>query len=144
MMNRRDMLAAGLLGSLAPEGGAEGAELQQEAEALRAGFKTLEDKFNELKSAVDQGLRGNSMNFGNVGQLKSTIEKYAKVSGKFPDWCDVGLGVFYDVYDWHVRNQQQIQITRMADQRLVIQFMFTQLILRWENDGNYVGTPFDR
>lgn len=143
MISRRDVVTAGVLGTLATAGGAEGAVVQ-EAEALRAGFKILEDKLNELKSSVDQGLRGNSMSFGNVGQVKSSIEKYAKVSGKFPDYCDVGLAVFYDIYDWHVRNQQQIQITRIADQRLAIQFMFTQLVLRWENDSNYVGTPFDR
>lgn len=52
--------------------------------------------------------------------------------------------MFHDVYDWHVRQQQQIQITRIAEQRLAIQFMFTQLVLRWENGSNYVGTPFDR
>ena len=84
------------------------------------------------------------MNYGNVGQVKSAIEKYAKTGGKFPEYCEVGLSVFYDVYDWHVRHQQQIQITRIADQRLAIQFMFTQLILRWENVETYVGTPYDR
>ena len=41
---------------------------------------------------------------------------------------EIGVDVFYDVYDWHVRHQQQIQITRIAEQRLAIQFMFTQLI----------------
>jgi len=146
MISRREVVTAGVLGTLATASGAESAEgaVMQEAEALKAGFKLLEDKLNELKNSVDQGLRGNSMAFGNVGQVKTTIEKYAKISGKFPDYCDVGLAVFYDIYDWHVRNQQQIQITRIADQRLAIQFMFTQLVLRWENDGNYVGTPFDR
>ena len=92
---------------------------------------------------VDQGLRGNSMNYGNVGQLRSVIEKYAKVGGKFPEYCDIGLGVFYDVYDWHVRHQQQIQIARVADQRITILFMFTQCLVRWENDLSYVGVPYE-
>jgi hypothetical protein len=146
MISRREVVTAGVLGTLATASTAEGAEgaVVQEAEALRAGFKLLEDKLNELRTSLDQGLRGSSMSFGNVGQVKATIEKYARTSGKFPEYCDVGLGVFYDVYDWHVRHQQQIQITRIADQRLAIQFMFTQLVLRWENDSNYVGTPFDR
>lgn len=84
------------------------------------------------------------MNYGTVGTVKSRIEQYAKTGGKFPDFCEIGLAVFHDVYDWHVRNQQQITITRVVEQRLAIQFMFTQLILRWENDTNYVGAPFDR
>ena len=143
MISRREVVTAGVLGTLASGGTAEAATTQ-EVEALRAGFKAIEDKLEDLQNSIDQGLRGNSMNYGNIGAVKTKIEQYAKTSGKFPEYCDVGLSVFYDVYDWHVRNQQQIQVTRIADQRLALQFMFTQLVLRWENDTNYVGTPFDR
>ena len=142
MISRRDVVTAGVLGTLAT--GAADASQGQSDSQLTASVKSLEDKLNELKAAVEQGLRGNSMNYGNVGQVKSAIEKYAKTSGKFPEYCEVGLSVFYDVYDWHVRHQQQIQITRIAEQRMAIQFMFTQLILRWENAETYVGTPYDR
>ena len=141
MISRREVVTAGVLGTLAS--GSEASQSQSDSQ-LTASVKSLEDKLNELKLAVEQGLRGNSMSYGNVGQVKSAIQKYAKVSGKFPDWCEVGLDVFYDVYDWHVRHQQQIQITRIADQRIAIQFMFTQLILRWENAETYIGTPYDR
>ena len=141
MISRREVVTAGVLGTLAS--GSEASQSQSDSQ-LTASVKSLEDKLNELKLAVEQGLRGNSMSYGNVGQVKSAIQKYAKVSGKFPDWCEVGLEVFYDVYDWHVRHQQQIQITRIADQRMAIQFMFTQLILRWENAETYIGTPYDR
>ena len=143
MISRREVVTAGVLGTLATAGAAEAGQSQSNTQ-LSASVKSLEDKVNELKLSVEQGLRGNSMNYGNVGQVKAVIQKYAKVSGKFPDWCEVGLDVFYDVYDWHVRHQQQIQISRIADQRLAIQFMFTQLILRWENVETYVGTPYDR
>jgi hypothetical protein len=144
MISRREVVTAGVLGTLATAGPAEAAQAAQEVEVLRAGFKLLEDKFTELKASVDQGLRGNSMNFGNMSRVREVIEKYTKASGKFPEYCDIGLGVFYDVYDWHVRNQQQIQIARIADQRMVIQFMFTQLIVRWESESNFVGVPFER
>jgi hypothetical protein len=142
MISRREMVTTGVLGSLATASPASAAEMQQDVQALKEGFKSLGDSVDGLKSAVDQGLRGNSMNYGYVGSVKDKIYRFAKLSGKFPDYCDIGLDVFYDVYDWHVRHQQQIQVTRIADQRLMIVFMFTQLILRWENDGNYVGTPY--
>ena len=141
MISRREVVTAGVLGTLAS--GSEASQSQSDAQ-LTASVKLLESRLNELKLAVEQGLRGNSMNYGNVGQVKSAIEKYAKTGGKFPEYCEVGLSVFYDVYDWHVRHQQQIQITRIGEQRLAIQFMFTQLILRWENVESYVGTPYDR
>ena len=142
MISRREVVTAGMLGTLAA-GPADAGQSQSDSQ-LSANVKALEDRLNELKVTIEQGLRGNSMNFGNVGQVKSAIEKYAKTSGKFPEYCEVGLSVFHDVYDWHVRHQQQIQITRIAEQRLAIQFMFTQLVLRWENVETYVGTPYDR
>lgn len=142
MISRREVVTAGMLGTLATASPNTVAEIQADVQALKEGFKNVEDAIEGLKSSTDQGLRGNSMNFGNVGNLKNAIFKYAKVSGKFPDYCDIGLDVFYDVYDWHIRHNQQIQLARVADQRIMILFMFTQLILRWENDGNYVGTPY--
>jgi hypothetical protein len=143
MISRREVVTAGVLGTLATAGPAEAA-VTQDAQALKDAMKGLEDKVADLRNTLEQSLRGSSMNYGNVGQVKSKLEAYAKNSGKFLDWCEIGLSVFTDVYDWHVRNQQQINITRIAEQRLAIQFMFTQLILRWENDPTYVGTPYDR
>ena len=142
MLNRRDMLAAGLLGSLAPEGGA-GAQDQGEL-ILRDGLKSLDTSLDEFKNSVEGGLRGNSMNAGGVGLVKNELMRYLKQSGKCPEYCDIGTSIFFDVYDWHVRMQQQIQISRMADQRMAIQFMFTQLILRWENAETYVSSAYDR
>jgi len=52
--------------------------------------------------------------------------------------------VFYDVYDWHVRNQQALTIGRTPDNRLTIKFMFTTLMVRLDTDPFYYGTPFDR
>jgi hypothetical protein len=149
MISRREVVTAGVLGTLVNAGTAERSEAQPAPTnpgefILRDGLNKLDTSVDEFKASVDQGLRGNSMNFGNVGQVKTVIQKYMKAGGRFPEYCDIGLDVFYDVYDWHVRHQQQIQITRMADQRMAIQFMFTQLVLRWENDDRFVGTPYDR
>jgi hypothetical protein len=143
MISRREVMTAGVIGTLATANPSAAAEIQAaEVQALKDGFKNIEDALNELKQSADQGLRGNSMNFGNVGNVKGTIEKWTKISARFPEFCDIGLGVFYDVYDWHVRHNQQIQISRNADNRIMIVFMFTQLIVRWENDLNYVGIPY--
>ena len=144
MISRREVVAGGLLGSLTAGTNVSGNESSQETQALREILKDIDETLGDIKTSIDQGLRGNSMTFGNVGQLRSVIEKYSRAAGKFPDYCEVGLGVFYDVYDWHVRQQQQVQITRIAEQRFMIQFMFTQLIVRWENDTNYIGVPYDR
>lgn len=143
MLNRRDMLAAGLLGSVSPV--AAGAETQDPGDViLRDGLRNLDNSIDEFKSTVDSGLRGNSMNAGGVGLVKAELMRYLKQSGKFPEYCDIGVSVFFDVYDWHVRNNQQISITPMQDQRMTIQFMFTQLVLRWENAETYISQAYDR
>ena len=144
MISRREVVAGGLLGSLAAGADVSAAEVQQETQTLKEGFKAIEDQLGEIKTSLDQGLRGNSMNFGNVGQLRAVIEKWTRASAKFPEYVDVGIGVFYDVYDWHIRHQQQIQMVRVAEQRIMIQFMFTQLLVRWENEPNFIGLPYDR
>src|SRR5262245_60268367 len=142
MISRREVVTAGMLGTLGTASPSAIAEIQQDVQAIKEGFKTVEDALRSLRSATDEGLRGNSMNYGGVGSVSDKIKRFARLSGKFPDFCDIGLDIFYDVYDWHVRQQQQINIVRLSDQRIAIQFMFTQLILRWENEPNYVGTPY--
>ena len=143
MISRREVITASVFGSMAA-GTVEGAEVQGQAEtqAIKELSKTLDDKFDALLNSIDQGLRGNSMLFGNVGAVKTRIENYTKTSGRFPEYCDIGLSVFYDIYDWHIRHQQAINISRVTEQRVAIQFMFTQLVVRPENDLNYIGTPY--
>ena len=148
MMSRREVVAAGVLGTLSTAAAPVSAEAGQaptpESMAMTRGLSNLASELNELNRLVTQGMVAPSLSVGLVGNVKSRIELYLKTSGKFPEFCDVGTSVFFEVYDWHVRHQQQIQITRMADQRMMIQFLFTQLILRWENESSYIGTPFDK
>ena len=144
MMNRRDMLAAGLLGTVAPSAAGGGEAQEQSDVILRQGLTGIDNSIDEFKGTVEQSLRGNSMNYGGVALIKNELMRYLKQSGKFPEYCDIGVAIFFDVYDWHIKHQQQIQISRMADQRMSIQFMFTQLVLRLENAENYISQAYDR
>src|SRR6478736_9758355 len=85
----------------------------------------------------------NSLAFGQVPRLRELYTTFLKANNKFPDFCDVGISVFYDVYDWHVRNQQPLTIGRTPDNRLTIKFMFTTLMVRLDTDPFYFGTPID-
>jgi hypothetical protein len=144
MISRREVVTAGVLGTLGTAAAAPPAEAQQDGQIVRAGLSEIRQELEELKGHVQSGLLGSSLDIGRVGQVKGRIESYLKASGKFPEFCDIGTSVFFDIYGWHVKHQQQINMTRVADQRLTIQFMFTQLILRWENDSNYIGQPYDK
>jgi hypothetical protein len=55
----------------------------------------------------------------------------------------VGPGIFYDVYDWHIRNRLPVSSARAADGRYALGFMFTRLLLRPDAQPDYLGAPYD-
>jgi hypothetical protein len=143
MLNRRDMLAAGLLGSIAPSG--EGETQSSDTQALAQVLNRIAGNLDEIKASMEAGLRGNTMSYGSLGVIKLRLETWVRATGRFPEFWDVGISVFLEIYDWHIRQQQPIQISRIAEQRMAIQWMFTQYVLRWENEPNYIGQqPYDR
>ena len=140
MITRREVVTAGVLGTLA----ATPALAEQESAAATKALTEINNQLGSIRSILDSGLRGPGLNAGFISELRDKFTTHMRAAGKFPDFVDIGTDVFYDVYDWHVRHNQQIQITRIAEQRFAIQFMFTQLIVRWEQDRRFIGVPFDR
>jgi hypothetical protein len=137
------MLAAGLLGSIAPSG--EGETQSSDTQALAQVLNRIAGNLDEIKVSMEAGLRGNTMSYGSLGVIKLRLETWVRATGRFPEFWDVGISVFLEIYDWHIRQQQPIQISRIAEQRMAIQWMFTQYVLRWENEPNYIGQqPYDR
>jgi len=146
MISRRDVVSAGVLGALAASSAAEPADATQGSEAavLERGLAALRQQLEQIKVVLDDGLRQQSLSHGLVIPVRRAFELYVRVNGKFPDAIEVGTAVFYDLYDWHVRHNQPLNISRTADNRIALQFMFTQAILRPEQDAAFVGVPFDR
>ena len=146
MISRREMVTAGVLGSLTGSAGTAEASQggSQDDAQTRAVLSRIEQDLQRISTTLEQGLRGPGLDAGPIAEIRSRLTVHIRAAGKFPEFMEIGTNIFYAVYDWHVRYAQQIQITRIADQRFAIQFMFTQLIVRWEQDANYLGTPFDR
>ena len=145
MFTRREVVTGGVLGTLStaapPAGAGQGAT---DAVALANGFQNIQRVLIDIKTVLDDSLRQPGLGSGYIRPLRGAFDVFMRANGRFPAYCEVGTAVFYDAYDWHVRHAQPIQIARMADNRIAIQFMFTQLILRWENDASFIGVPFDR
>jgi hypothetical protein len=68
---------------------------------------------------------------------------FVRAHAKFPDYCDVGVANFFEIYDWHVKNQRELTVGRQPDGRYGIQFMFTRLVLRPDADPGFIGYPYD-
>jgi hypothetical protein len=133
MVSRREVITGGIVGSLAKAPEAHAEAVQQDREMLK-----------EIKGSID-GVQGSlDRAFNTLSLSAGPIEQFLRSNGKFPDFCEVGARVFYDVYDWHIRNRQQLVVLRQADNRYTIQFMFTTLILKYENQIDFIGYPFDK
>lgn len=139
MISRREVMTAGALGTLAGTT-VEGA--QQNEASIRAELNQIEQQLQRLTAALDTGPR--VVSGGVMAQIRERFTVHLRSAGKFPDFMEIGTEPFYEIYDWHVKHGQPIQITRTSEQRLAIQWMFTQLIVRFENDPRYLGVPFDR
>jgi hypothetical protein len=143
MLSRREVIAGGVVGSLAASSGAA-AEGAAQDPGERAVLQQIEDRLDEIGSSIDQAFNTLSLSVGPIGQLRKVYEQFLRSNGKFPDFCEVGAHVFYDVYDWHIRNRQPLTVMRQPDNRYTIQFMFTTLILKFENQVDFIGYPFDK
>ena len=149
MISRREVVTAGVLGTLSNAAMAAPAESQrsqgsQDDSGMQTQLGEIRKALTNINGNLDSGLRGPGLNAGFIGDIRERFTIHLRSSGKFPDFMEIGTAPFYDIYDWHVRHGQQIQITRIADQRFAIQFMFTQLVVRWEQDPRYLGQPYDR
>lgn len=142
MLSRRDVIAGGVVGSLAGAS-ATPAEAEQ-PEQTTAVLRQMEDHLEQLRGAFDRAFNTVSLSVGPIGRLREVFEQFLRANGKFPDFCEIGARVFYDVYDWHIRNRLQLVVLRQADNRYTIQFMFTTLVLKFENQVDFIGYPYDK
>lgn len=138
MVNRRNLLSGGLLGTV-------GAALA--ADAAAAPQRQSDSNDDRLVAGAVDGVRAALERIAEVAPELARIREqqriFLKTNHKFPDFIEVGIGVWEDVHDWHVRHQQPLNMTRTSDGRYVMSVMFTTLVLRSDQGDAYVGVPFD-
>lgn len=144
MLTRRELITGGVAGSVVPIGGAESGEAVQSSQAELEMLRDISRQIGSVDGTLERGLLSNAVAFGLVGRVRGQMEAFFRTAQKFPDFIDVGYNVFIDLYDWHVKNRQQLVVTRGPDGRYWLQFMFTTLIMRGEHDANYIGIPYDK
>ncbi len=146
MVTRREVVTAGALGVLstgADAGAAARTETQSAEQASAEALSAMQRDLSQIRSILDDGLRGPSVAFGVAGAVRKQFEMFIRANQKFPDYCEVGLQTSTDLYDWHVRYAQPIEISRV-DNRTALRFMFTWMILVPNQDPVFIGIPYDR
>lgn len=151
MFTRREVVTHGPLAALtaavAPntvEASADSAPAIEQDQDTRAVVEELRRFQAAVRAPLSAAFESNTVAFGYVPKLRLAYTEFLKANAKFPDFCDIGIGVFYDLYDWHVKNLQPLQVGRTADNRVTIRFMYTNHIVKLEMDPNHIGIPFDR
>lgn len=143
MLSRRELITAGVAGTMTSAPVA-GARVPAEQQADREGQREIARMLQGIERSLNNAFLNPSLTHGFVSKLRENMEQFLRANSKFPDFMDVGPAVFFEMYDWHVKNRQQLTITRITDGRYAMQFMFTSLVLRPEQDRNYIGIPTDR
>lgn len=143
MTGRRALIRAGVvagLGAAASAGAAQRRDDQRRSEDDGDVERSVEAVRNEVSRLRTDWTPGS----GAVGQIRLALRQFLKGQHRFPEFIDVGIGVWEDIYDWHVRFQQPIVITRQPDGRYAMAFMQTLLVLRPEHAETYIGAPYER
>jgi hypothetical protein len=145
MLSRRELITAGVAGGLSASSDAASLQpFEEQQVADRDGQREIKRSIDNVEAALRSGMLTNSLSHGVVGKVRGNMEQFFRSNAKFPDFIDIGYTVFIDLYDWHVKNHQQLMVTRATDGRYWMQFMFTTLVLRGEVDPAYVGLPYDK
>ena len=78
-----------------------------------------------------------------LARIRQQQRIFLKANHKFPEFIEVGIGVWESVFDWHIRHQQPLAVSVNADGRYTMPVAFSTLILRPEFSENYVGVGMD-
>jgi hypothetical protein len=138
MIPRRQVLGGALAGSALAalaepelEAAAQSAERIDVMPIVRA----LEDLRSEAKTQWE---------FTEIASIREAQITYLRGNGKLPDYIEVGTGLWFAAYDWHVRWQQPITMGRDPGGRVTLLLLATQLVLRHDAQGNFMSLPYDQ
>jgi hypothetical protein len=86
---------------------------------------------------------GQSHRFTEISSIRTAQKDFLTAHAKMPDIIEVGVNVWFDVYDWHIKWQQPINMGRDAGNRRTIALFETLVVLQIDSPPNFVGQPYD-
>jgi hypothetical protein len=140
MIERRTVnggvMAARLGGLLAPEPEAQRSSSNDDDKTAAA----IDDLRRSFERQFDPTELGESAYIARVRQAQ---RMHLSATQRYPAYLEVGIDVWEHVYDWHVKQRQPVDAKRLPDGRYAMVFMFTTLLLRPDQAGEFVGPPYD-
>ena len=137
-MERRNMIGGRLIAGLAgiagvPEAEAAGQDGGAVVNAIERLSRDLRRELQSLQPDPDQG----------AALVRQQQRTFLRSYHKYPDFIEVGSDIWESIYNWHIKHEQRIDASRLADGRYAIMFMFTRVLMRTDMDPDYVGLGFD-
>jgi hypothetical protein len=137
MVQRRDLVGGGLVAGFA-------SMMTSSTEAAAADDGSSTQAINQLREAFERQFeQAYTSRWRGVSRVREQQRTWMKATRKYPDFIEIGLDVWDNIWDWHVVYQQPLNVTRVADGRYAMLFMFTTLLLRPDQSPDYVGYAFD-
>lgn len=130
MLSRRDLIA-GMVG-----GTGAGAAQRGDEEVARVLRDLLEEVRAQRRSCATADCAA-------VARIRTQQRAFLRANHRFPDLIEIGIGVWEEVWDWHLRHGRAPEVTRLADGRYAMPFMLTTLVLRPEMAEGHVGVGMD-
>lgn len=134
MLSRRELIAGGAAVHLA-RGDAAAAQRERDAD--------LDRVISEMQQ-IRGVLTANSVSSPTVTTLRDRQRQFFRVNQRFPECIDVGIRVFEQMQDWHIRNLRPLNINRTGDGRWQMDFILSVLVLKHELPENEIGQSYDR
>lgn len=139
-MNRRIAVRSTLLGGLGITGIAAAAEAAgQGGDSDERVVAALRD----LNSSVQRQADAQNAHWRVVRQVQEQQRTFLKASHRYPEFVEVGPRAWEALIEWHVREEQTLNVARTAEGRYAMAFMFSTVLLRPDLDDNYVGFGYD-
>jgi hypothetical protein len=68
---------------------------------------------------------------------------YLRAHGRYPEFIDVGLGPWEDLYAWHIKYQVPLKMGLRSDGFYGMPYCLTTIVLKPNMQPDYVGPAYD-
>ncbi len=122
-MERRDLVNGGLVAGFTALVAPAPSEASSAAGGAAAGGgqdgdQRVASAVLELRRSLEQQYQSQQQGpWAGVTAIRRQQHNWLKSAQKYPDFIEIGIGIWDSIYDWHVRHQQPINRSRLADGR---------------------------
>jgi hypothetical protein len=134
MLARRELIAGGA--GIHMAGG-------NAAAAQRDRDRDLDQVLEEVQG-IRSLLTANPVLTPAVTTLRDRQRQFFRLNQRFPECIDVGIRIWEQMQDWHIRNLRPLNINRAGDGRWQMDFILSVIVLKHELPETEIGQPYDR